>query len=178
MREAQLTDRQKIEKGLYGSCASRVSGQGVAAQWKDGSQTRRGGGTALNSTATELTFTRRRAMRAIVKGFVIAVFAAASLALVTAAPSEARPRPTIFSIDDCTGQAGSGKGCEGAICYCCYDDGCYICNRQWSDCTWDPKYPGLKSRGVTRPGTGGVLQPLTTVPPRQVTPPAGGTLQK
>jgi hypothetical protein len=117
-------------------------------------------------------------MRAIVKGFVIAVFAAASLALVTAAPSEARPRPTIFSIDDCTGQAGSGKGCEGAICYCCYDDGCYICNRQWSDCTWDPKYPGLKSRGVTRPGTGGVLQPLTTVPPRQVTPPAGGTLQK
>ena len=123
----------------------------------------------MNSTATELTFTRRRAMRAIVKGFVNAVFAAAVLALVTATPSEAKPRPPVFDIDDCTGSTAN-KGCEGAICHCCYDDGCYICDRNWSGCTWDPKYPGLKSRGVTRPGTEGVLQPLTTVPPRGVKP--------
>jgi len=178
MREAQLTDRQKIEKGLYGSCASRVRGLEVTAQAKDESRTR-GGGATMNSTATELTFTRRRAMRTIVKGFVIAVFAAAVLALVTATPSEAAKRQVIEPIDECTGKS-SDKGCEGAICYCCISKGagrgCWICNDKFSECTWDPAY--LKSRGVTRPGTGGVLQQLEKVPQGGVKPPGGGTLQK
>ena len=72
MRKASLTDRQKTDEALYGSYAPRVSGREVTVGSKDGSQTRRGG-AAMNSTATELTFTRRRAMRTIVKGFVIGV---------------------------------------------------------------------------------------------------------
>jgi len=49
MREVPVTDRQKTEKGLYGSYAPRVGGREVTAQLKDGSQTRRKGGTAMNS---------------------------------------------------------------------------------------------------------------------------------
>jgi hypothetical protein len=71
MREAPLTDRQKTDMSFYGSCAPRVGGRGVTAQSKDGQRTRRGGGAAMNSTATELSFTRRRAMRAFVKVFVV-----------------------------------------------------------------------------------------------------------
>ena len=70
MREAPLTDGQKTDRDLYVSYASRVGGRGVTAQSKDGSHTRRKGGAAMNSSATELEFTRRRAMRAIVKVFV------------------------------------------------------------------------------------------------------------
>jgi hypothetical protein len=49
MREAPLTDRQKIEKGLYGSYAPLVGGREVTAQSKDGSWTRRKEGAAMKS---------------------------------------------------------------------------------------------------------------------------------
>jgi hypothetical protein len=71
MREAPLTDREKTDKGLYDFHDPRVRGREVTAQWKDQSRRRRGGGAAMNSTATELEFTRRRGMRAIVKVFVV-----------------------------------------------------------------------------------------------------------
>ena len=76
----------------------------------------------------------------------------ALIALMISVPSEARNRPTVgpsdptSAYDIClTGggdtNAGSGAGgkCAGAICYCCYDDGCFICNNVGGDCTWDPK---------------------------------------
>jgi len=49
MREAALTDRQKMEKGLYGSYAPPVGGREVTAQSKNKSRTRRKGGAAMNS---------------------------------------------------------------------------------------------------------------------------------
>ncbi len=175
MRETPLTDREKTDKGLYGSYAPRVGGRGVTAQSKGGPRTRRGGGAAMNSTVTELEFTRRRAMRGIVKIFVIAVFAAAILALVTATPSEAKRRPTIDTADRCIGGAGD-KGCGGLICYCCYDDGCWICDKDYGHCTWDDKYrtgrpPVGPKSGVMPPG--GVppaVAPTTNVPPGRVGP--------
>jgi hypothetical protein len=131
----------------------------------------------MNSTATELEFTRRRAMRGIMKIFVIAVFAAAILALVTATPSEAlKRRPTVDSVDVCINGKGD-KSCDGKICSCCYEDGCWICGDYYYDCVWDPAY--RKGRGVTRPLPGGVspggavstdVAPTTTVPPRRLTP--------
>ena len=111
-------------------------------------------------------------MRTIVKGFVIAVFAAAILALVTATPSEAlKRRPTVDSVDVCINGAGD-KSCDGAICSCCYAEGCWICGANYYDCVWDPAY--RKGRGVTRPGLGGispeVAPPRPTVPPSKVMP--------
>jgi hypothetical protein len=48
MGEAPLTDRQKTDKGLYGSYAPPVGAREVTAQSNDGSQTTRGG-AAVNS---------------------------------------------------------------------------------------------------------------------------------
>ncbi len=112
-------------------------------------------------------------MRGIVKVFVIVVFAAAILALVTATPSEAKRRPTIGGYagecfqDPETDKGGYGPGhWDEPITYCCYDDGCWICNRAQADCVWDPA--GLKRLPVTRPpGPGGV-------PPKAYEPPASG----
>ena len=47
MREAPLTDRQKTDEVLYGSCAPRVGGREVTAQSKEGSWTRRQGGAVM-----------------------------------------------------------------------------------------------------------------------------------
>src|SRR5688572_14003201 len=31
--------------------------------------------------------------------------------------------------------------CSGAICSCCTNDGCWICDREtWEDCEWDDAY--------------------------------------
>jgi hypothetical protein len=49
MRDAALTDRQKTEKGLYGSYAPRVRGREVIAQWKGVSWTRQKEGAVMNS---------------------------------------------------------------------------------------------------------------------------------
>jgi hypothetical protein len=108
-------------------------------------------------------------MRAIVKIFVIAVFAAAILALVTATPSEARRRPTIDNIDACTNGAGD-KGCGGAICYCCYDEGpekgCWICNKDFNDCVWDPAAKKPQPLGVMpHVGVPPAVAPPAAVPP-------------
>jgi hypothetical protein len=62
--------------------------------------------------------------------------------LAGSAPALALSRsPTISSPKQCTVDAVAGKAdlwCEGAICSCCYSDGCFICNSQGSDCVWDP----------------------------------------
>ena len=73
-------------------------------------------------------------MRAL--GFAIA----AILTLVMSTPSSAlKPRPTVDSADVCWGRS-TDKGCEGLICYCCYNEGCYICNKDTYDCVWDGSY--------------------------------------
>jgi len=73
-------------------------------------------------------------------------------------------------------------GCAGAICYCCKDDGCYICDNTGYDCTWDGKASSraikrrLRALGLptTRPTT--VKPGLTTRPPRGG-PPKPGLLE-
>jgi hypothetical protein len=60
-------------------------------------------------------------------------------------------------------------GCSGSICYCCMDDGCYICDNTGYDCTWDGKASRLSIKRrlglpTTRPTM--VNPGLTTRPPR------------
>jgi hypothetical protein len=71
-------------------------------------------------------------------------------------------RPTVSDATDCTGFA-----CEGPICACCYEDGCWICGRHkisngdygpvpdYYDCEWDQ----ARRKGETkiRPQQSGVL---------------------
>lgn len=71
------------------------------------------------------------------------------LALLTATPSEAlKRRPTVDSVERCINGAGD-KSCDGAICSCCYDDGCWICGDAYYNCVWDPAY---RKGGKTLPG--------------------------
>lgn len=55
-------------------------------------------------------------------------------------PSEAKPRPQGGTPLDCWNTGLTDQGCGGLICWCCYDDGCYICNSTRWDCVWDSKY--------------------------------------
>jgi hypothetical protein len=72
-------------------------------------------------------------------------------------------RPTIDDEENCRiGCGGNGcgeHGCEGLLCWCCYDDGCWICNRAGQrDCAWDPAYraqPGRPPRPLPVLETGG-----------------------
>jgi hypothetical protein len=130
MREASLTDRQKTDEALYGSYDPRVGGREVRAQSKDGSHTRRGG-AAMNSTATELEVTRRRAVRAIVKGFVVGTLGlavlvgspAVSLALKPTDPVVNCQRQTVDTFlcviggkeYICPSPQTTPKGCKAAI---------------------------------------------------------------
>jgi hypothetical protein len=177
MREASLTDRQKTDEALYGSYDPRVGGREVAAQSKDGSHTRRGG-AAMNSTAAELDFTRRRAMRAIVKGFVIGVLGLAGLLV---------PVGYVHALDN-----AESCGKQGFIL--CRDGKCGSRKCTCNGKTLTPgdscsKKVGTKTTFYYCDGcTGKMLQVITrqptlpqltpSVPPSQVKPPAGGTLQK
>jgi hypothetical protein len=79
-------------------------------------------------------------------------------------------RPTIDTSGRCF--RGDGEsGCEGLLCWCCYSDGCWICNNdagQPGDCVWDEQY-----RTQSSPPTplGGVFVE-TGMTPR--VPPTGG----
>ena len=81
----------------------------------------------------------------------------ASIMLIFSVPGEAKNRPNCagcgaaveyelcLAMGGDTNESASG-GCSGAICYCCYDNGCFICGSGSADktgmrdCTWDPKY--------------------------------------
>lgn len=177
MREAPRIDRQKHEKDLYGSYAPRVSGREVTARSKYGSRTRRGGGAAMNSTVTELELTRRRAMRAIVKGVVIGVLGLAWLLVpvgyVHAVPKSCNGgRYIVCSNGKCGRQTCTcngktltpGSDCKigGKIHYC---DGCSGKMKPIELRTPQQIRPGLVPQGQLTP----------TTPPTQVKPPAGGT---
>ena len=71
-------------------------------------------------------------------------------ALFTAvAPSfaEAKNRPTVSTVGDCFNDPEIQYDCDGTLCSCCYDDGCWICNAGTpSDCEWEGRY---RLRGTT-----------------------------
>ena len=88
----------------------------------------------------------------------LGVLAGAVLMLVLASPAEAKPRPTVDDPggDTCFNDPSTDKNCgsveAGAICYCCYDDGCWICGTTpmpGDECVWDPAY-----RSGNLPGAG------------------------
>jgi len=157
MGEAAMTDREKTDKSFYGSYASRVRGREVTAQSNDGSQTRRKGGAAMKSTATELEFTRRRAMKATVKVFVIGALGLAVLFGSSAVSLAAPLKPGFDPARDCTQITVDTWRCV-------VDGKVVTCN------PGNPKGPcyGLKPQG----GTSGPKLPVTTQPP------AGGAIQR
>jgi hypothetical protein len=66
-------------------------------------------------------------------------------------------RPTIDTAARCINGAGE-KGCGGLLCWCCYSDGCWICNSDYDDCVWDDAY---RVQPVWRPGPwGGMITGL------------------
>jgi hypothetical protein len=71
------------------------------------------------------------------------------LALGIAAPAEARKQPTVDSPLGCFAADDSDVGCGGAICYCCWDDGCWICESAGYNCVWDPSYRAATNRNGT-----------------------------
>jgi len=100
---------------------------------------------------------------------------AAILALVTPTPSEALKRGSYVDITDCL-ENSSDHSCGGAICSCCFSDGCWICNNEYKDCTWDPAYKRQKgTTGVSSPPAG--IKPPSSKPPKgsigNAPPPAG-----
>jgi hypothetical protein len=78
-----------------------------------------------------------------------AIVLAAFLTLVLSSSVQAKNRPTVDSGngDTCFEDPTTDKNCGakevGAICYCCYDDGCWICGTTptpGNECVWDDKY--------------------------------------
>lgn len=86
---------------------------------------------------------------------VVAIF----LTLVLLSFADGKPRPTVDDPngDTCFNDPTTDKNCGGDkdvgnICYCCYDDGCWICGTSPSpgdECVWDPKY---SSKNVPQTG--------------------------
>ncbi|MEZ5667571.1 MAG: hypothetical protein R3F55_09095 [Alphaproteobacteria bacterium] len=120
-----------------------------------------------------------------------AAILAAILALLTAAPeAEAlirRPADNT-SVGQCerdTFGGNASNGCGGLLCWCCYSDGCWICNNltvapagTQEDCVWDPAYSAshLPSSRANLPGANAPqleTVPGTTLP--TLTAPGGGT---
>jgi hypothetical protein len=121
--------------------------------------------------------------RPIVLCFAIIV---ASTALMGEATADKKgKRPTVSDATDC-----SGFACEGPICACCYEDGCWICDARKDDsgsnaydlpvyetCEWEPAFRKLRKGFTIIPPGGGVLEPgppTTNTRPYRV--PKGGVL--
>jgi hypothetical protein len=82
--------------------------------------------------------------------FHTAIVAAALVTVLLPSPAAGKKRPTVDSKngDTCFADPETDKNCPGtgdvgAICYCCYDDGCWICGTTplpGDECEWDPSY--------------------------------------
>ena len=72
------------------------------------------------------------------KHIVVVIF----LTLVLLSSADCKPRPTVSTDEySCFADPTTDQGCGGAICYCCYDDGCWICGiKPGEKCVWDPSY--------------------------------------
>lgn len=98
---------------------------------------------------------------------VAAVAAAVALIVIPSGPAGAEPttpRPPGGNLGTCYVAPNSEFGCEGAICWCCHTDGCFICDQDFAGCQWDPAYriqAGLPAR------LGQQLQQLQQVQPLQ-----------
>ena len=91
--------------------------------------------------------------------------AIATLSLALAASAEAKPRPTVDAPngDDCFNDPSTDKNtpeCDGgAVCYCCYDDGCWVCGTTplpGDSCVWDPAY---RPKGTSKPTDAPTISP-------------------
>ena len=84
-----------------------------------------------------------------------------TLAAFSPSAADARPRPTV---DDgamtCFTDLDSDVDMsDGIIVSCCYDDGCWICERQpGQNCTWDPKYRTIQPMGDLTVNPGGIVK--------------------
>jgi len=130
----------------------------------------------------ELEFTRRRAMRGIVKGFVIGTLGLAVL-VGTAAVSFAVPKKTMNVCTCKCAYVGSPQGMDIGSTAFLTAGSCDSPPSGQVECLDSNGKPHTGSiygtckfkQTVTIPisGIAGVLQPLTTVPPAGVKPPAG-----
>lgn len=65
-------------------------------------------------------------------------------------------RPTIGGADVCFKDPTTDKECSeggGLLCYCCYSDGCWICDNWFgipANCAWDDSYRARIGRGIGR----------------------------
>jgi len=125
-------------------------------------------------------------------GLVVAS-AAVLLVLGTARPSEAldATQPTTANVANCLSGGGEVSQPSGsAIRACCFDSrdfgmaaGCYICDANWSNCTYEPpmRRGAAMSQSVPTTPPTAVAPPstTTTTPPRAVLPgrSAPGTVQ-
>lgn len=113
--------------------------------------------------------------------FFGAVLVAAILVAGVSAAKE-KKRPTVSTAEDCFNDPDQASECSGAICHCCYEDGCWICRSHdtdlteggnpiadFDDCVWDPKARG--GQLPERPGTG-VVEPPSVKPPKGAKPKA------
>jgi hypothetical protein len=106
----------------------------------------------------------------------LAIVMGAAALLFAATPGEAAKRPTVSTPSVCFG--GGGGACEGAICYCCYDDGCWICSGDGDtpydapgNCQWEDHYRWSVQQLHYKPG--GKLAPIeqgAAVPQLHMTP--------
>lgn len=93
---------------------------------------------------------------------VVAIF----LTVVLLSSADGKPRPTVDDPngDTCWKDKTTDKGCGGLLCWCCYDDGCWICGAAEPTCVWDPAYRAIEPPSVS-PGGGQspIKQPNDTV---------------
>lgn len=79
----------------------------------------------------------------------ILLMAAVVLLALTDASMAERKRGSEVGIDDCLMGNTTDKECDGDLCYCCYDDGCWICGfdengNGYMDCVWDGTYSSAR----------------------------------
>ncbi len=84
------------------------------------------------------------------------------LLLLLPPPADAAKRKAGMGVGQCwiegtAHPAGPGE----SISSCCLEDGCWICDRTWGNCTWDPK---VGSRAAVK-GTVGVVPGAGTMEP-------------
>jgi hypothetical protein len=103
----------------------------------------------------------------IIAGAIVA------LALIAPAAQAAKKPAGGFDIEHC---ALSGDVIDqppgSAINACCYEDGCWICDANWGNCTWDPAY------GARGPGAGLIDQGPAVLAPAETSRPARQWLQR
>jgi hypothetical protein len=121
----------------------------------------------------DVVHSRKVLMRFSLLSLLAAIFVVAGLTPGVAKPRGSSADPFVcFTIDK------EEQDCNGAICYCCYDDGCWICGNKGeygymlpdlNDCTWDPAYrnkiniPGHRPTDVS-PGQNQNQTPLPLSP--------------